>query len=121
MTQANTASDVSGIVASLVGAGLNTGAVAKSVLDSGLALFVYPEREFLIVGVGLRRDAVRPDTIEAVLKRRVDVPQRFGPWLPSRFLDGSFFVLRRIPRAGTESPPIPSVAEFGDALALLAS
>jgi hypothetical protein len=121
MNQLNSASDVFGIVTSLVRSGLNSGAVTRSVLTSGLALFVYPERQFLIIGVGLRRDALMPDTIELVLKRRAELPQRFGRWLPSRFVDGSFFVLQRIAHAGIESAGIPSEAEFGDALALLAS
>jgi hypothetical protein len=119
MTSLVAAVELEKIAFSLMSSALNSKAVARIALDNGLAMFAYPEGDFVIVGIGYQRSQLRPGVIESVLKRRHQLPARFAQWLPSQFADGSFFVLLRLPRSGRDSVPLLSESVLDNAVALL--
>ncbi|MEB0136390.1 hypothetical protein QN362_13690 [Actimicrobium sp. CCC2.4] len=115
------ATELEKIAFSLISSALSSHAVARLALDSGLAVFAYPEVEFVLVGIGYPRDSLRPGMIENILKRRYQMPARFAQWLPAQFADGSFFILLRVPNSAKNIANVPSEAALEDAIALLSS
>ncbi|EGF33471.1 hypothetical protein IMCC9480_3908 [Oxalobacteraceae bacterium IMCC9480] len=115
------ATELEKIAFSLVSSALSSHAVARLALDGGLAIFAYPEADFVLVGIGYPRSSLRPGIIENILKRRYQVPARFAQWLPAQFADGSFFILLRISNGAADIATAPSEAALEDALELLSS
>lgn len=109
------------IAFSLTVSALDANAVARLPLGDGMSMFVYPGDGFLIVGIGLSRDALRPATVDAVLRRRGQTPERYAAWIPAQFADGSFFVLLRLSHSVGSDVPTPPEALLDNALALLAA
>ncbi|GAA4016700.1 hypothetical protein [Actimicrobium antarcticum] len=107
------------IAIDLAAAAVEAGAVARQSLGAGMGMFAYPGEGCLIVGIGYQRDALKPDTIINVLRRRDQVPDRFAAWLPAQFANGSFYVLRRLPYFGHGPAHMPSENDLDNALALL--
>ncbi|MFZ6773935.1 hypothetical protein ACO0LB_14585 [Undibacterium sp. SXout7W] len=70
--------------------------VAAHVLVSGIRLLVYPVNTGLIVCMGFGADLAYRVHPESLLQKRSVDMSRFGVWLPVLFLDGSFYVVRRI-------------------------
>lgn len=70
--------------------------VAAQTLANGLRLLIYPLERGLIVGVGFERDLACRVYPDSLLQRRSENISRFGAWLPSMLVDGSFYVIRRI-------------------------
>lgn len=111
--------EVTDITHTLAIRALGSGSVFKTALDAGLTLFAYPAERELLIGIGYHRDVLTPTTIETALSRRFQSPQRYACWLPALLADGSFFVLQRRPRIGSDSETCDlTPEEIGNALAL---
>jgi len=72
------------------------GAVASQVVDSGMTLLAYPLDDGVLVGIGYDGSSGHVVDAELVLRRRGQQMARYGSWLPSMFVDGSYFLLSRL-------------------------
>ena len=114
------AAELAGITQTLATRALDSGSVFRTALDAGIAVFAFPAKTELLIGIGVHRDRLDAYTIENALSRRFALPQRYACWLPALFADGGFYVMQRSRRSDTGDARVPTTAEIGDALALFA-
>ncbi len=73
-----------------------------------------------MVGLGYERDGAGQVRAEQVLRRRGRDMARLGAWLPALFVDGSWYLLRRLPNASLDgATPLLSRDELAAAEELL--
>ncbi|WP_296555950.1 hypothetical protein [Pigmentiphaga sp.] len=83
------------LVRTLVGECRMQQAVAMTTVENDMRLFAYPlpdQGVLLALGVGPAATL----TAEELLTRRADRLRQAGDWLPSMFIDGSLYLLRRL-------------------------
>lgn len=74
--------------------------VAVAAMADGLHMLVYPQRDGVLVGLGLEGDRAAPLDAARLLRRRGANMTLYGSWLPARLQDGAWYVVKRL--AGSE-------------------
>lgn len=87
----------------VVGLARSERAVSSQRLRNGMTFLAYPGDDGVIIGVGYDGDRAYDVRAETVLRKRADFSARFGPWLPSVFADGSWYLLRRVAHSALPS------------------
>ncbi|MFC5474020.1 hypothetical protein [Paraherbaspirillum soli] len=71
-------------------------AVASQLAANGMTLLAYPLDDGVLVGIGYDGKSGHVVDAELVLRRRGQQMARYGSWLPSMFVDGSYFLVSRL-------------------------
>lgn len=99
----------------------STQVVVSEEIRNGIQMLVYPLENGILIAVGYERGRISHSQIETAMRRRYAQLSRYGAWMPALFVDGSWYMVRRIEQDnhGAVASTLPE-EELRAALELLA-
>lgn len=94
--------------------------VVVQAIEKGMNLLAYPMESGVLVAIGFDPDQSHRINVELIVRKRSESMERFGLWLPTKFKDGSCYLVRRIKsQALNGSEPVLPLTELIAAQELL--
>lgn len=94
--------------------------VVVQAVEKGMNLLAYPMENGVLVAMGFDPDESHRISVESLVRKRSESMDRYGLWLPTRFKDGSCYVVRRImSQSLKENEPVLPFSELIAAQELL--